>query len=377
MMRMHSISHRLLTAYLSQPYEFFLNRHTGEMSTRVLAETRRIGEPISTSSGGAHCLHVHSHCDRRLAFMGRALGCSRLVQSPRGPVRSNLCVQPPRPKAVRICTCRGEQRPVPRRERGPGRNKGHKAFGSGEHRMQPGMQFHQIAWHAQLSAVLVLSQVPQLALQAVAFGGVILLCLILMDPQGLASGAALGGILPTLGVFAFAGQRLMPELSKLYQSLAQLQAGAAAVEIVHDDLLDKAGSGSLPRAIPTALGLKRRFEFENVSYRYPNAEMAGLTGVSFDFRAGERIGIVGSTGAGKTTLADLVLGLLQPSEGSICADGTPITDANLRAWQQSVGYVPQDIFLTDASITENIALGVPVQEIDAARVRHAARNRPH
>ena len=148
--------------------------------------------------------------------------------------------------------------------------------------------------------VLVLSQVPQLALQAVAFGGVILLCLILMDPQGLASGAALGKHFANTWLYLlFAGQRLMPELSKLYQSLAQLQAGAAAVEILHDDLLDKAGSGSLPRAIPTALGLKRRFEFENVSYRYPNAEMAGLTGVSFDFRAGERIGIVGSTGGRK------------------------------------------------------------------------------
>ena len=110
----------------------------------------------------------------------------------------------------------------------------------------------------------------------------------------------------------------------------------------------------------------------DVSYRYPNAELAGLTGVTLDFKAGERIGIVGSTGAGKTTLADLVLGLLQPSKGLIVADGTPITEANLRAWQQSVGYVPQDIFLTDASISENIALGEPPQEIDEARVRRAA-----
>ena len=82
--------------------------------------------------------------------------------------------------------------------------------------------------------------------------------------------------------------------------------------------------------------------------------------------------MAGAPGAGKTTLADLVLGLLQPSKGLIVADGTPITEANLRAWQQSVGYVPQDIFLTDASISENIALGEPPQEIDEARVRRAA-----
>jgi ABC-type multidrug transport system fused ATPase/permease subunit len=223
-----------------------------------------------------------------------------------------------------------------------------------------------------LVRVQVLSQMPQFALQAVAFGGIILLCLVLMDPQGLASGAALGGILPILGVFAFAGQRLMPELSKLYQSLAQLQAGSAAVDMVHDDLMGKAGSGSLPRGTPSALRLKQRLEFQQVHYRYPSADLAGLKDVSFDIRAGERIGIVGSTGAGKTTLADLVLGLLSPGEGHILVDGTKITDDNLRAWQQSVGYVPQDIFLTDASISENIALGVPLQEIDEARVRRAA-----
>lgn len=144
------------------------------------------------------------------------------------------------------------------------------------------------------------------------------------------------------------------------------------MDVVHDDLMGKARSGNLPEVIPSALGLKHCVEFLGVSYHYPNAELAGLKDVSFDIRAGERIGIVGSTGAGKTTLADLMLGLLPPSEGRILVDGTEITKDNLRAWQQTVGYVPQDIFLIDASISENIALGVPPQEISAARVRRAA-----
>jgi ABC-type multidrug transport system fused ATPase/permease subunit len=223
-----------------------------------------------------------------------------------------------------------------------------------------------------LVAVQVMSQVPQFVLQAVSFGGIILLCLTLMDAEGLASGEALGGILPILGVFAFAGQRLMPELSKLYQSLAQLTAGGAAVSVVHDDLLDKAGSGNLLRDIPPAIGLTRQLALENVHYRYPNAELAGLKDVSLNISAGERIGVIGSTGAGKTTLADVMLGLLSPNEGRILADGIEITSENLQAWQQSVGYVPQDIFLIDANLTENIALGVLPQEIDEDRVRHAA-----
>ncbi|MEA3642080.1 MAG: ABC transporter ATP-binding protein [Lamprobacter sp.] len=164
----------------------------------------------------------------------------------------------------------------------------------------------------------------------------------------------------------------MPELSKLYRSLAQLQSGAAAVEVIHDDLLDKAGSGTLPRSAPPGLGLARSLEFAAVSYHYPNADHAGLKDISLEIRAGEKIGIVGGTGAGKTTLADLMLGLLAPTQGRIIVDGVPITETNLRAWQQSVGYVPQDIFLTDASVTENIALGVPPQDIDSAQVIRAA-----
>jgi ABC-type multidrug transport system fused ATPase/permease subunit len=87
---------------------------------------------------------------------------------------------------------------------------------------------------------------------------------------------------------------------------------------------------------------------------------------------GEKIGIVGSTGAGKTTLADIILGLLRPQSGQLLVDGKLVTDKNLRSWQQSVGYVPQNIFLTDASISQNIALGVPIEEIDTARVRRSA-----
>lgn len=89
-------------------------------------------------------------------------------------------------------------------------------------------------------------------------------------------------------------------------------------------------------------------------------------------KAGEKVGIVGSTGAGKTTLADLILGLLTPNSGMLCVDGELINDKNMRSWQQSVGYVPQNIFLTDASISQNIALGVLANEIDMDRVHRSA-----
>ena len=99
---------------------------------------------------------------------------------------------------------------------------------------------------AALSTIEIVSLIPKFALEAIAFGGIILLCLILMDPESLEDGAALGGILPILGLFAFAGQRLMPELQKLYQSLARIQAGGAAVNVVHYDLVNQLNEGASP-----------------------------------------------------------------------------------------------------------------------------------
>jgi ABC-type multidrug transport system fused ATPase/permease subunit len=112
---------------------------------------------------------------------------------------------------------------------------------------------------------------------------------------------------------------------------------------------------------------------ERVAYRYPNAHRNSLSDISITIRAGERIGIVGGTGAGKTTLADIILGLLQPSEGRLLADGVEIDEVNYRRWQQSVGYVPQDIFLVDASVAENIAFGIPAKRIDQKRIEEVAR----
>jgi ABC-type multidrug transport system fused ATPase/permease subunit len=131
-------------------------------------------------------------------------------------------------------------------------------------------------------------------------------------------------------------------------------------------------NGPLAATPDYALPLQRDLVLDQVAYRYPAAEAQGLEGISLTIRAGEKIGIVGSSGAGKTTLADLVLGLLGPTAGQMLVDGVVITEDNVRAWQRSVGYVPQDIFLTDSSIAENIALGSAPEEIDHARVRRAA-----
>ncbi|MCP4967921.1 MAG: ATP-binding cassette domain-containing protein [bacterium] len=121
------------------------------------------------------------------------------------------------------------------------------------------------------------------------------------------------------------------------------------------------------------LGLKNELKISAVSYRYPGAPTQALSQVSLTLPLGAAVGIVGQTGAGKTTLVDVILCLLEPESGLLSIDGIPITDANRRAWQQTIGYVPQDIFLADNTVAANVAFGVAPRDIDMAAVERSAR----
>ncbi|MDX1566113.1 MAG: ABC transporter ATP-binding protein, partial [Phycisphaeraceae bacterium] len=359
------------SVYLRQPYEFFLKEHSGTMSTKILAESAQVvGQffiPAANFITGllttVAVVSVVIAVDPVVALLaliilggiyGVTYGLSRMALRRLGQTR--LAANKQRFRFV------------------------NEALAAAKEIKLLGREVSYVARFEKPSVVMartgvksaLISHIPQYVVQSIAFGGIIVLCLVLLSSEKLSSGTALGGILPTLGVFAFAGQKLLPELGKLYQGLGKIQFGRAAVESVYKDLFEKAAAKLPPRRMPAKLGLEDSLRLMGVSYQYPNAESAGVKDVSLEICAGERIGIVGSTGAGKTTLADLILGLLPPTEGRIFVDGTPITEENLRAWQQSVGYVPQDIFLTDSSISENIALGVPPKEIDEPRVRRAA-----
>lgn len=366
-MRVHSLSCRLMASYLGQPYEYFLDHHSGEMGTRVLAEAQQVVdgflrpaaelvtatlsilalvgfliwiEPVVSLVafgvlGGAYWA---SYALSRMHL--RHLGRQRVAANAE---RFRLATEAL--GGVKDIKLLGREAAYVTRFRAP------------SHRMA------KAALHTTL-----IGSLPQYAIQAVGLGGVILLCLALLSR----SDGAVAEILPLLGVFALAGQRLMPELSKVYQAAATIQSNRAAVEVVHTDLI---GTPAAPLAeCPAkALGLRQTLRLEDVSYRYPKADVAGVHSITLGICAGEKIGIVGGTGAGKSTLADLILGLLQPQSGRIIVDDTPITDDTIRRWQRTVGYVPQEIFLTDASVAENIALGLAPHEIDPDRLARAAR----
>jgi ABC-type multidrug transport system fused ATPase/permease subunit len=370
-MRMYSISRRLLAHYLAQPYDFFLGHHSGDMSTKILSEAQQVvGQFLRPLAD------LISSTLTVLAVLATLLIVDPLVASVTVGAFATIY------GGITIVTRRyvrrmGQQRAQANERRF--RMAGEALSGIKDVKLlgreaayldRFNGAAHEMA-RAQIG-VGVLSQVPRYAIQMVAFGGIIILCLVLLDPAGIEAREALGGILPLVGLLALAGQRLIPEMQKLYQSLTVMTAGTAALDRVYDDLVGGA-QARINRRQQAPLGLRENLAIEDVTYAYPGAEGSGLRNIDLTIRAGERIGVVGASGAGKSTLADVILGLLRPQAGRLRVDGRDITPDTLRAWQRTVGYVPQDIFLMDSSLSENIALGLRPDEIDEGKVERAAR----
>ncbi len=219
---------------------------------------------------------------------------------------------------------------------------------------------------------LAMSQVPRFAMELVAFGAVIFLVLYLLT----AHQGNLGTILPVLSVYALAGFKLLPAFQQIYSSVSRVRGNLAAFESMRDDLHASVVSSVVQeRADPEKAGRwvpRQSIEFRDVHFTYPGKQTPAVAGLSLKITANQVIGLVGASGSGKSTAIDLLLGLIDPVSGQVLIDGEPLTAINKRAWQNSLGLVPQSIFLSDTSIRENIAFGLPPSDIDDARVERAA-----
>jgi ATP-binding cassette, subfamily B, bacterial PglK len=184
-----------------------------------------------------------------------------------------------------------------------------------------------------------------------------------------------GGIataLPVLGALALGAQRLLPAMQQIYASWAII-TGSHASLVDTIELLDQPLPAELLQPAPAPLLLQDTIRFDAVRFRYTSDGPWVLDGFNLAIPKGARVGFVGSTGSGKSTTLDLLMGLLTPTEGELLLDGEPVKGSRLRAWQRTIAHVPQSIYLADTTLAENIAFGVPRDTIDLNRVRQAAR----
>lgn len=365
----HTIGARLLDTYLRRPYEFFLDRHSGDLAKTILSETDQlvasVYQPATT---------LISNAVTMLALTGLVVVVdpvtALVVALVLGLTYAIIYFGVRRPLG-RI----GRERLVANQARFEATSESLNGIKDIKLLGREASYLDRFASPSSRLGVLfakslVLGVLPKYFVETIGFGGILLLSMSLMTSDGDPSADALGAGMPLLGLYALAGYRMLPAFQAIYYSFSQMRFGAAAIDAVYDDLKQDTPLPELSR--PAPLGMRKLLQIQRIVYRYPNSEV-GLDDISFDIPAGSTVGIVGTTGAGKTTLVDVLLGLLWPREGQLVADGCPITTQNVRAWQASIGYVPQDIFLADATLRENIALGIAPGLIDDERVRECAR----
>ena len=208
---------------------------------------------------------------------------------------------------------------------------------------------------------------PRFAMEAL---GVVLIAALAYVLSRQAGGVA--SALPALGALALGAQRLLPALQQTYAAWASL-VGSQASLAGTIELLDQRMPEDALLTTSSPLSFRDDIRFSGVRFRYTSDGPWVLDGLNLTIPKGARVGFVGSTGSGKSTTLDVLMGLLSPSEGELLVDGQPISGNRVRAWQRTIAHVPQSIFLADATLSENIAFGVPRDDIDMNRVQQAAR----
>jgi ABC-type bacteriocin/lantibiotic exporter with double-glycine peptidase domain len=364
-MREHSLAKRLVEGYLHQPYSWFLSRHSAELGKTILSEISKVA-----GKGLASLLNLIAQSAVTIAIIillilvepkltmivGFTLGAAYLLifKSTQSFV-NRIGKESVKVNATRYIAL-------------------NEAFSAAKEIKLGGLEKIYIERFSEPSKSLakytaflaIIGQIPRFALEAITFGGMILVTLYLTSKAGNFISTA-----PILALYAFAGYRLMPALQQIYFSITLLNFTIPALDSVYDDL--KSLQPYSPSRIEKALPLKKDITLKNLHYNYPNATRIALKDINFIIQARSTVGLVGSTGSGKTTTVDIILGLLEAQKGTLEVDGKAINKNNRNAWQRSIGYVPQRIFLSDNSVAANIAFGIDPKDINQDAVEHASK----
>lgn len=366
-LRRHSLGQKLLRKYLHQPYSFFLSRNSSDVSKVILSET-----DLAINQAILPALNLLTYAILSLALIGFLVAVDPMLALILAVIFGGFYI-------VMYMTVRkylskiGQKRNKANSKRFKitsetiGGIKDLKVLGREKIYLdsftKPSYEFSHYTATNQ-----TLSEVPQFLVEVIAFGA-----LLAMAMYALASdGADIGSLLPVLGLYALGALKLKPAVQNIYKSIATMKFGASAVDNIINDLNDSRQKVEIKND-HKRLTLKESLKLEDICFSYPNTSVLALQNLNIDIKANTTVGIIGTTGAGKSTLVDMILGLLQPTSGEITVDTQLLNKDNIRQWQNSIGYVPQSIFLADDTIASNIAFGIEKEDVDMAQIERVAK----
>ena len=364
-MREYSIGKRLVEGYLHQPYSWFLNRHSADLGKNILSEVSHViglgvnplMELIAKSMVTIALITLLVLTDPKLALIvGFSIGgtygviffFTRSYLNQIGNIRlknNNL-----RFKAVSEAF--GAVKEI--------------KIGALEKIYVKRYSDSAVTYAQNQASASVIGLLPRFILEAIAFGGILLVILYLIAKTGTFNDA-----LPILSLYVYAGYRLMPALQQIYTSSSQLTFVGASIDKLYSDIKSLNSHKSIQKE--GALFLNKKITLKNIYYSYPNTSRVALKNLNISVLANTTVGLVGATGSGKTTTVDIILGLLIAQKGTLEVDDKIISKQKIRAWQKSIGYVPQSIYLSDDTIAANIAFGIDPKDMNLKAIKRASK----
>ena len=365
-MRQYTIAKRLMEGYLNQPYSWFLNRHSADLGKSILSEVGMVVSGgikpflnlIAQSVIALALLFLIIFTNPKLAILvGLTLGLA-----------FGIIYKFSRNFLKKI----GEERVKRNKLRFTALSE---AFGAVKEIKLGNLEKTYVEKFSESAKIIakvnaqgkVITVLPRFAVEAVAFGGMIIVILFLMMQQ-----ATFADILPIVALYAFAGYRLMPALQAIYADITELRFIGPALDMMFNDL--KSLQDYSYNNDKSFFVLNDSITLDNINYSYPKTSKNALKNIYLKIPAKTTVGFVGETGSGKTTVIDIILGLLEAQEGTVKIDDKVINGQNRKAWQRSIGYVPQQIYVADDTIAANIAFGIKnSKDIKQADVERAAK----
>ena len=364
-MREHSISKRFVESYLHQPYSWFLNRNSADLGKTIISEVSQIVskgikpliELIAKTLISLALIILLIIADPKIALIvGFSLSLAYLlIFFLTKKYLTKIGSERLRSNKLRFTTL-------------------NEAFGAIKQVKFAGLEKIFSDRYSKSSKKYartvafsnVISDLPRYALEILAFGGILLLLLYLMLQKGNFNEA-----LPIISLYVFASYRLLPAIQQIFSSLSKIVFIIPSL----NDISNEFKNFKLPSSIKNQkkLFLNKSIRLNKVSYSYPNSKRTALKDININVPAKSTVGLIGTTGSGKTTVVDIILGLLETQEGSLEVDGKIINEKNRRNWQSTIGYIPQDIYLVDDTIQNNIAFGVDPKVINQESVEKAAK----